>query len=358
MTCRRAFDLDLAAYLVDPRATEWAEFRDHWPACADCAAEVAAWTALQARLGSSHPDAEVLLRWVDGGDALPAAERLAVARHVEACPSCTDELRALARFDVAPHVTAAPAAPARRPWTIRRVLWNPALAYALLLLALLPTLRQRHEVVQMRAGIPPETTAPAPAKAREQAPALADREAPAGDGAGFAGSSRSTDAPAEGRARGLGGAAPAPPPPPSPALERKAAEPPMAERDTRLPEPAPSPQPAARAKTAVPKTAVPKAAPTESRRAPDAMPSAPSDAEAPAFLIIPLPDAARTAGVVEVRIHDADGDRELRERFPVHSDLTVLSFELPPSWRDHSTYEVELRVPGTDVVEHRAITVP
>ncbi len=348
MTCRRAFDLDLAAYLVDPRAAEWTDFRHHWPTCADCAAEVAAWTTLQARLGASHPDAEVLLRWADGGDAMPAADRLAVARHVEACASCTDELRALARFDTAPLLGTTPAAPPpKRPWTLRRVLWNPALAYALLLLALLPSLNRRHEMLVVgEPEEPPAAAAPAPAKRRAEAPATpkpADAEAPGG----FAASPRSDDAASEGRARGLGGAAPAPPPPPAPALERKAAAPPpMAEQDARGAEPAP--QPAARAKTA----------PAESRRAPATTQDAPRAAEAPSFLTIPLPDAARAAGTVEVRIQDAAGDRELRERFPVHPDLAVLSFELPPSWRDHTTYEVEVRVPGTAVVERHAITAP
>lgn len=352
MSCRRAFELDLSAYLVDPRAAEWTDFRDHWPTCADCAAEVAAWTALLARLGPSHPDAEVLLRWSDGGDAMPAAERLAVARHVETCPSCTDELRALARFDTAPHVAAAPLETARRPWTIRRVLWSPAVAYALLLLALVPTLRERHDEARPQgelasspvpqASIPDEPPAEVPLP-----PASGEHEAPA-DGHGFGGTlQRSDDAGPEGRARGLGGAATAPPPPPpAPAPERKTAEPKtaeptMVERDE--------------ARVAPDATAGVPAA----RRAPQAQPSAPSKTAAlPTSLAIPLPDAARTAGVVELRIRDADGDREMRERFPVHPDLAILSFELPASWNDHTTYEVELRVPGTDVVERRSITVP
>ena len=46
MDCRRAFDVDLAAFLADARAPEWAEFRAHYPGCPACAAEVRAWTEL------------------------------------------------------------------------------------------------------------------------------------------------------------------------------------------------------------------------------------------------------------------------------------------------------------------------
>ncbi len=353
MSCRRAFDVDLAAYLVEPRAAAWDDFREHWPRCADCAAEVAAWTALQARLGSAgHPDPERLLRWADGDDGLPPAERLALARHVEACPTCTDELRALARFDVAPHVEERPvaAAPTPRRSMLRRVLWNPAVAYALLLVALAPSLLDRHEEASRDVLGPPAASEPAPAappatppppaarRAAEPEPAPADR-APAARASRDAEADRRPEPKRGGRqlraaeddADGAGAAAPAPPPPPPP--------------------PAPAAQAPAKA-----------APPAERSRALGALsrraePEAEGRAERP-FLSIELPDAAREAGVVELRVRDVGRDRELRERFAVHPDLAMLAFELPPSWRDHTTYEVEIRVPGTDVVVRRTMTVP
>src|SRR4030095_11636575 len=43
MSCRRAYDLDLAAFFADPRAPELAEFVEHYPRCPECAAEARAW---------------------------------------------------------------------------------------------------------------------------------------------------------------------------------------------------------------------------------------------------------------------------------------------------------------------------
>lgn len=100
MTCRRAYELDLLAFLSDPRNAAWDDFRSHYPRCADCAPEVAAWTALHATL-DRHPEPAELLRWNDGPSALATAEQVRVARHVERCASCRDELRALGRFTAA-----------------------------------------------------------------------------------------------------------------------------------------------------------------------------------------------------------------------------------------------------------------
>lgn len=95
MTCRRAYELDLPAFVIDPSDPVWDDFRAHYPRCATCAAEVAAWTALQASLAERHPEPEELLRWTDLPDTLAADARASIARHVERCASCRDELRAL-----------------------------------------------------------------------------------------------------------------------------------------------------------------------------------------------------------------------------------------------------------------------
>lgn len=98
MSCRRAFEIDLPGFLDDPRAPAWDEFRAHYPRCATCAAEVAAWTAVHEALASRHPEPAELLRWSDAPDDLSPVERARIAAHVERCASCHDELRALTGF--------------------------------------------------------------------------------------------------------------------------------------------------------------------------------------------------------------------------------------------------------------------
>jgi hypothetical protein len=102
MSCRRAFELDLPAFVIDPRDPVWDDFRAHYPRCAECSAEVAAWSALQTTLTERHPEPEELLRWNDAPSALSSDARAAIERHVECCASCRDELRALARFAAEP----------------------------------------------------------------------------------------------------------------------------------------------------------------------------------------------------------------------------------------------------------------
>lgn len=158
MTCRKSFELDLAAFLANPRDAEWDEFRAHYPQCVDCAAEVAAWTALGAQLGPEHPAPETLLRFADDPSSMAAEERDATARHVARCAACADELRALGGFAAAraddakvprdrsgfqrpASATTRETAQRSRLRTVGRALWNPALPYAALLaLVLLPRL--------------------------------------------------------------------------------------------------------------------------------------------------------------------------------------------------------------------------
>jgi hypothetical protein len=211
MTCRRAWELDLPAFVIDPRDPAWADFRAHYPRCAECAAEVAVWSALQATLAERHPEPEELLRWHDAPAALPSDARAAVARHVERCLSCRDELRALDGFAAAAAANPAPAretpaAPAHHPFASRaggrraerhafardgstrvpaqvrshdgrrptagrgvaaRVLLHPAFAYAVLaLVLLLPTVRATLDRDAGRAAF--DTAA---SRVAEQAPA-------------------------------------------------------------------------------------------------------------------------------------------------------------------------------------------
>jgi len=56
MACRKAFDVDLVACLLDAGRPEWTEFREHYPRCPECAAEVRTWTELQSSLAPPHPE--------------------------------------------------------------------------------------------------------------------------------------------------------------------------------------------------------------------------------------------------------------------------------------------------------------
>jgi hypothetical protein len=142
MSCNRAHHIELADFLAEPRAERFAEFRDHYPRCAACAAEVRAWTELSVLLrpeGDAHPQPEDLLRYADG--ALAAAERSSLSAHLEGCARCRDELAALGRFE--PTRAGAVSAPRARPSLLdglRRLVLHPAFAYALLLLVAAPAL--------------------------------------------------------------------------------------------------------------------------------------------------------------------------------------------------------------------------
>lgn len=145
MACQRSREIDLPAFLAAPRGEEFGDFRLHYPRCAECAAEVRAWTELHEALVASHPEPEQLARYA----ALAPQERAVVDRHVSACPSCREELAQLADFD--PARLALPAGPTRptregglRAWLagLGRIFWHPAFAYALLLLMMVPFAQQ------------------------------------------------------------------------------------------------------------------------------------------------------------------------------------------------------------------------
>jgi hypothetical protein len=146
MSCRKAYEIDLAGFVADPTGAQWAEFRDHYPRCAACASEVRTWTELHLALGSaSHPDPADLVRYVDDAVGLAPAARHAIAEHLTACAACRDEAHTLRSFDPL-------ASPAREPapkrWVLlpafRGAVWHPAFAYAVALVAVLyPVLAER-----------------------------------------------------------------------------------------------------------------------------------------------------------------------------------------------------------------------
>src|SRR5947199_8359019 len=150
MSCRRAFDLDLADFVAGSARPEWAEFRAHYARCAECSAEVRAWTELHLLLQApgAHPAEAMLLRFETEPSRLSANERRGVEEHLARCPSCRDELTALRRFDFTALEPKAAAAPARAPRPsfaalLRRLVLHPAFAYAIVLLLLYPALEGR-----------------------------------------------------------------------------------------------------------------------------------------------------------------------------------------------------------------------
>ena len=111
MPCDRIDTIDPAEYLTDPAADRWAEFRQHFIDCPDCAAEVARWSAVEAALaveplpdgqmpGAAHPDAERLVLLAQRPEALGDALG-AVRVHVDECPTCRLELATFEGFDFA-----------------------------------------------------------------------------------------------------------------------------------------------------------------------------------------------------------------------------------------------------------------
>lgn len=107
MSCRRADEIDLARYLVEPTSEDFDELRRHWPTCVTCARVVLEASGWEDSLRSetagriAHPLEEMLLLWADDAPTLDHDARSQVARHVSDCPTCADEVRALRSIDAA-----------------------------------------------------------------------------------------------------------------------------------------------------------------------------------------------------------------------------------------------------------------
>ena len=183
MSCRKAYELDLAGFLADPTGAVWASFRDHYPRCDACAAEVRAWTDLHLALGrDAHPAPEDLVRFVDQPAALAPPSRHAIAEHLAACAACRDETHALRTIDplAEPRPARAATASRRAGGALARVLWHPGFAYAVAvaigLYSLLtgrvapPSLRSR-ETKATSTAAKPAAPAPPPPAATQPAPA-------------------------------------------------------------------------------------------------------------------------------------------------------------------------------------------
>jgi len=166
MNCLRTLQIDLAAFVAEPSAEGWAGFLSHYPTCMDCSAAVQPWFELHDRLlalapsdNPAHPTKHHLLAFEENQESLGVDQRAAVEAHLTSCRACRDELSALRGFDFAALARAAPelAAPvaqrrdhsgesSRFPlsWLLPRL--APALAFALVLAAILPILYQQARI--------------------------------------------------------------------------------------------------------------------------------------------------------------------------------------------------------------------
>ena len=110
MSCARAREIDVEAFLIDSSGDAFADFRAHYPGCADCSAAVADWLALDLALrdvvatdegvAREHPAADRLAAYARADDSR-RAELADVGAHAAGCPACRTEIAALRRFDPA-----------------------------------------------------------------------------------------------------------------------------------------------------------------------------------------------------------------------------------------------------------------
>ena len=318
MECRRAFEADLADFVANAGKAEWAEFRAHYPGCPACAAEVRAWTELHLLLGagSPHPAEDRLLRYETERDALPPAERQAIAGHLAGCRSCADELRALHRFDFAE------LAPRRsvkhRPWSpafperVRRVVLHPAFAYALVLALLYPALVERRPSLRQESA--PRADVTGARKDAAQAPPERKKEAVEHLRAlGAESSPRERDV--------LARAAREEPAAPAPSAASRSPE-----LEGRMLEKAMRDQPAWHALVlqphAVPEIGVEEIGPG---------------------LELAIPVERGRAESLEVRVLDPAGRREVTERFALTGSEERVEMRVPSTWLLPGTYRVEAR---------------
>ena len=184
MPCTRLQEIDVAAFAVDPRAPAWAEFRDHFPRCAECSREVARFATLSVALGSegagasAHPSDAKLLALARASSELARDERARLEAHLAGCAPCRTELAVARGFDFA----AVSASPGRRSWlaglgmALVPLLRRPVLAAAVIVVLAAPVAflvwRLAREALPVASPTPPtaevERSAPAAIVAEAQ----------------------------------------------------------------------------------------------------------------------------------------------------------------------------------------------
>ncbi len=355
VSCRRALEIDLAGFLAEPRAPDYADFREHYPRCPACAAELRVWTELQRELEAAHPTPERLAAYAREAASFDAAERRSLTAHLERCAPCRDELAGLERF--APEsLRAAVAAggPAPRPGRepllarLRGWLWHPAFAYgvaSLLLVSFVWLWRMETQPATgpVVASVDRPVTEPS-ALRKQQARADAERD-----------EAEVPVAPeAEERFAAEAGRRPAAPSP-APALDALDAALKEVARPVEESMPGPGRRRALEEKAAAAgaaglaqaEAATPSRQPTarfELRREGELRVSAQA-ASAGLRLGVPLPPDLPAPGSAEIRLRDLSGRRELRERRGWETRPPTLVLAVPPGWLAPGMYDVEL-VPG------------
>jgi hypothetical protein len=373
MTCRRASEIDLPGFLADPSRPEYDAFRAHYPRCRECAAEVRAWTELREALRAArspgsflHPEPEQLARYEEAPAALGESERRALEAHLAGCVACRDELRALRAFDPAalavPSRSRAPTPERERSADsflagLRRLLWHPALAYALLLALVVPTVYRQ---VVVSPSVPPADTA---AKREEPQSEMLRREVPSAAEQPQALREQAAASPQRAAppevAKKLEARAPArsavPAAPPSAGTantgEKQTAEAPaeaeLRERDVRAATPGLVRPDAgkgvfsmAQRDEAADLLAFEVPASTLVLRRDEVPIIAP--AQGALQLSVTFPRTSPDAREVEVRVVGPDGRRELRERRTIAGGAGSVSVEIPAGWLVAGRHEVEL----------------
>jgi hypothetical protein len=363
MSCRKAFDIDLAAFLSDAGGDEFAEFRGHYPVCADCSAEVRTWTDLHALLqagpagpSGGHPEPEVLLRYEQRDPPLGSAETARVERHLARCNTCREELTALRRFDFSALSTeVAQPEPVRSRLAdlltgLRGLLLHPAFAYALVLILLYPTVTSYLE----GPGVPEPSLAMLSDKPKAQErhdaeaarPEIARLEATRSEtGRPPSEVRQPAKAPQELRRD----VAPLPPQPKRKQVAEIGKE--RARMRTEPPPPAPAqdlPVAGAFAYRAAP---VLGEADTAEEFAPEpaqmlrsaAQFSAPAGPTPPWILRLRVPEEVRGALRFEVRVVHAEGLREVRQRFVSAEAGDEVEVSLPLDWKPTNDDRVEFK---------------
>ncbi len=392
------------SFLADARSSEFAGFRQHYPTCAECSAEVRAWTELHLLLdatgGAGHPAEEQLLRFEDGSEALPANERRAIEAHLEICSSCADELRSLRGFDFAQlGASSAETSSVWRRWLenglarVRGLLWHPAFAYALVLILLYPIVSREWRETSVSPGVSGRyALEEGRLEGKQERPALLmselsekeDADAPAPPESRAA-RGRQQNAPVR-KAAQVPSAPSAPPSaPPSPERERMRALAPAGEatRPTLSADEAThaksarkvaaaqralkEPAPRALAKRSDAQVffaferdlarVAPEAEPLELTLEPNGRVELYASEQGGALrLRLPVPSGTPEGSLIEVRIAGPEGRRELRQRFRLQANQTQLMLSLAPGWITPGTHSIELRVTdatGEDAPRYR-----
>jgi hypothetical protein len=370
VSCREIQEIDLLAFLAEPRSAAFVAFREHYPICPECSAEVRTWTELHGLLAlgpsggdDAHPVEELLLRFDENPAELAPSQRRVIERHLAACPSCRDELVALRGFQSSGfEQRAAPEPAAWRGWIaglgagVRGLVLHPAFAYALVLVLLYPLVLEqwRGPGHWDPAGdwadpgpVPPATLGEQPFEEKPiSPPRLAKAKEALERPDAFEPAAEEEPSP---RKRSQ-----------EPSLDRFAFEatPPRGTGIRSLRVGAAQAPPSGALEDGMDSAAVRAYAdadasdmlttPTISLEANRLVEIPGAQGRAGVRLQVPVPGTAGPGCWVEVRVVAPGDRREIRERFRLRADQTQVELRLPSGWASEGTHRVELRLIETE----------